>query len=207
VRLVFVHGWALGPEIWDLLAPKLPFSQARVNLGFFGPAAVPAFFPGDILVGHSAGLLWGLRQSRNWAGVVALNSFSRFTLDDSGRGCVKPTALRAMQKNLARDAQICVNTFRASIGAGPAAGPAQRAPLAEGLELLRDFDMASSSGAKPWLVVGAADDPLVPAAETKNLAAVSGGKLALGASGGHGLPWTAPEYCAERILEFLRADE
>ena len=98
-----------------------------------------------------------------------------------------------MQKNLARDTQICVNGFRASVGAGPATEPAQRAPLAEGLELLRDFDVASSIGAKPWLVVGAADDPLVPAAETKNLAAASGGTLALGASGGHGLPWTAPE--------------
>ncbi len=207
MRLVFVHGWALGPEIWDLLASKLPFPQARVNLGFFGPPALPAFFPGDILVGHSAGLLWGLRQSRDWAGVVALNSFSRFTLDNSGRGCVKPAALRAMQKNLARDAQICVNGFRASIGVVPATGMAQRAPLAEGLELLRDFDVASHLGAKPWLVVGAADDPLVPLAETKNLAAASGGKLALCASGGHGLPWTAPDTCAERILEFLRAHE
>ncbi len=207
MRLVFVHGWALGPEIWDLLAPKLPFAQTRVDLGFFGPPASPKFFPGDILVGHSAGLLWGLRQSQDWAGVVALNSFSRFTLDDAGRGCVKPAALRAMQKNLARDAQICVNTFRASIGAVPAAGPAQRAPLAEGLELLRDFDVASSVGARPWLVVGATDDPLVSAAETKNLAAASGGKLALGAFGGHGLPWTAPDTCAERILEFLRAHE
>jgi len=207
VRLVFVHGWALGPEIWDLVAPKLPFPQTRVNLGFFGPPASPAFFPGDILVGHSAGLLWGLGQSRDWAGVVALNSFGRFTLDDSGRGCVKPAALRAMQKNLARDAQICVNSFRASIGAGPATDPAQLAPLAKGLELLRDFDVASSIGGRPWLVVGAADDPLVPPAETKNLAEASGGKLALRASGGHGLPWTAPDYCADRILEFLRAHE
>jgi len=207
VRLVFVHGWALGPEIWDLLAPKLPFPQARVNLGFFGPPAVPAFFPGDILVGHSAGLLWGLRQSRDWAGVIALNSFGRFTLDDSGRGCVKPAALRAMQKNLARDAQICVNGFRASIGAGLATDPAQFAPLAKSLELLRDFDVTSSIGEKPWLVVGAADDPLVPPAETKRLAEASSGKLVLRASGGHGLPWSAPEFCADRILEFLRAHE
>ena len=207
MRLVFVHGWALGPEIWDLLAPKLPFPQARVNLGFFGPPTSLEFFPGDILVGHSAGLLWGLRQSRDWAGVIALNSFGRFTLDDSGRGCVKPAALRAMQKNLARDAQICVNSFRASIGAGSATDPTQLAPLAAGLAMLRDFDVAASLGGKPWMVVGAADDPLVPPAETKRLAKASGGKLALHASGGHGLPWTAPDNCAERILEFLRAHE
>jgi pimeloyl-ACP methyl ester carboxylesterase len=197
----------LGPEIWDLLAPKLPFPQARVHLGFFGPPACPTFFPGDILIGHSAGLLWGLRQRRDWAGVVALNSFGRFTLDASGRGCVKPAALRAMQKNLARDAQICVNSFRASIGAGPATDPPQIAPLAAGLELLRDFDVSPAVGGKLWLVVGAADDPLVPPAETKSLAEASGGKLALRATGGHGLPWTAPDYCADRILEFLRAHE
>ena len=175
--------------------------------GFSVRLASHAISPGDILVGHSAGLLWGLRQSRDWAGVVALNSFGRFTLDNSGRGCVKPAAMRAMQKNLARDAQICVNSFRASIGVGPATSPAQPAPLAEGVELLRDFDITAFVGAKPWLVVGAANDPLVPSGETKSLAEASGGKLALRASGGHGLPWTAPDYCADRILEFLRAHE
>jgi pimeloyl-[acyl-carrier protein] methyl ester esterase len=206
VRLVFVHGWALGPEIWDNVSPLLGrYPQLRVDLGFFGAPGLPEFLPGDILVGHSAGLLWGLRQRDDWAGAVAINSFSRFCLDAQGRGCVRPAALRAMQKSLAQDAEACVGNFRASIGAPPAKSPAQAAPLADGLALLRDFDAAPHPRGKPWLVLASQDDALAPPAEAENLARAASGQLVLSAAGGHGLPWTAPKFCAGRIEDFLRA--
>jgi pimeloyl-[acyl-carrier protein] methyl ester esterase len=208
VRLVFVHGWALGPEIWDALAPLLgEHAQARVNLGYFGAAEIPALQTGDILVGHSAGLLWGLRQKRDWAGVVAINSFARFCLDAQGRGCVRPAALRAMRLSLERDPQDCADAFRRSLGIAPARGAAQKERLTEGLDLLGGFDATSLSGGRPWLVLGAEDDFLAPLAAARDLAAQSGGALAFSATGGHGLPWTAPEFCARRIGEFLRAHE
>jgi pimeloyl-[acyl-carrier protein] methyl ester esterase len=208
LRLVFVHGWALGPEIWDLLAPLLREApQARADLGYFGPPRLPEVVAGDLLIGHSAGLLWGLRHSADWAGVVAINSFARFTLDAAGRGCVKPAALRAMQKNLARDAPACVNAFRASIGATPTAEPAQVERLAEGLALLRDADAASLTTRAPWLVLGGENDTLAPPAASRNLAAAFNGELALHAEAGHGLPWMAPEFCTQRILEFLSGHE
>ncbi len=163
--------------------------------------------PGDILVGHSAGLLWGLRHRQDWAGVVAVNSFDRFTLDDSGRGCVKSAALRAMQKALVRDAQNCVENFRASIGAPPTGRPAQTEALAAGLELLRDFDAAPVLAQKPWLVLAAEDDALAPPSASRRLATATGGKLVLRAAGGHGLPWTAPDFCVDEIAGFLRAHE
>ena len=57
MRLVFVHGWALGPEMWDWLGPLLgDHAQIRVDLGYFGAPDLPALRTGDILVGHSAGL-------------------------------------------------------------------------------------------------------------------------------------------------------
>lgn len=201
-----MHGWALGPDIWDLLAPPLgEFEQSRGNLGYFGVADMPDFQTGDVLVAHSAGLACGLSDARKeWAAVVAVNAFSRFTINEPGRGCVQPAALRAMRKNLARDPQSCANAFRASIGAPPADGPAQGAALAQGLDLLRDFDAAPLATAQPWLVLGAENDGLAPASEARALAAGMQGKLALHASGGHGLPWTAPEFCAEHIRDFLR---
>ncbi len=206
MRLVFVHGWALGPEIWDFVAPRLDaFEQTRANLGYFGVADIPDVRTGDVLVAHSAGLAWGFHARKNWAAIVAINAFSRFTLDESGRGCVKPAALRAMRKALARDPQDCVETFRSSIGAPPPPGPAQVGVLAQGLDLLRDFDAAPLSGTCPWLVLGADNDALAPASETRELAARMQGKLAPHASGGHGLPWTAPAFCAARIAEYLRS--
>jgi pimeloyl-[acyl-carrier protein] methyl ester esterase len=205
VRLVFAHGWALGPDLWDSLAPRLDaFEQTRADLGFFGPPALPDLRSGDVLVAHSAGLAWGFSARTDWAAVVAINAFSRFTLDGSGRGCVKPAALRAMRHTVVRDPQACVNTFRASIGAPVAIRPAQSEPLAQGLDLLRDFDLAPAV-ATPWLVLGADNDALAPASESRALAAMTQGKLALHASGGHGLPWTAPAFCAARIVDFLRA--
>jgi pimeloyl-[acyl-carrier protein] methyl ester esterase len=205
VRLVFVHGWALGPEIWDSLAPLLnDVPQARVDLGYFGAPDLPALQTGDILVGHSAGLLWGLRQKHDWAGVVAINSFARFCLDPQGRGCVKPAALRAMRQSFDRDPQGCADTFRRPLGIAPAARAAQKGRLMEGLDLLRDFDAPPCEGAPPWLVLGAQDDFLAPAAATRDLARISGAALALHGDGGHGLPWSAPAFCASQIRDFVQ---
>jgi pimeloyl-[acyl-carrier protein] methyl ester esterase len=208
VRLVFIHGWALGPDLWDALAPLLPgVAQARVDLGFFGAPDVPALQSGDILVGHSMGLLWGLARDFDWAGVVAVNGFARFPRDGDGRGCVKPSALRAMRQALMRDPQACADDFRRTLGLAPATGQAQKERLMDGLDLLRDGDAAPLAGARPWLVLGAADDPLVPTAATRDLAATTGGALALLERGGHALPRTAPRDCAERITGFLRAHD
>ena len=160
MRLIFVHGWALGSEIWDFVSPRLAnFAQARVDLGYFGAPRLPEPLAGDVLVGHSAGFLWGLRQRKDWAGAVAINSFSRFGLDAHGRGCVRPAELRAMRTFLARDVDRCVANFRAAIGAPPPA-PAHAAALAEGLALLADFDAAPYLRGKPCLVLAAADDGL-----------------------------------------------
>ncbi len=207
MRLVFIHGWALGPEIWNALAPLLPAPQIRVDLGFFGAPAIPALQNGDILVGHSAGLLWGLRQRGDWAGVVAINSFARFCLDSTGEGCVQPAALRAMRQALERDAKTAANSFRATHGLAPAAGKAHKERLMDGLDLLRDFDAAPFAGGRPTLVLGAEDDALAPPAAARRLADISGGTLALQQKGGHGLPWVAEKFCAEKIAAFLRAHD
>ncbi|MGO8740584.1 alpha/beta fold hydrolase [Rhodoblastus sp.] len=207
MRLVFIHGWALGPEIWDVLAPLLPAPQIRVDLGFFGAPGIPPLQGGDILVGHSAGLLWGLRQRGDWAGVVAINSFARFCRDSVGEGCVPPAALRAMRQALERDAQSCADSFRADLGLAPPKGKAQKERLMHGLDLLRDFDATALAGGRPALVLGAANDALAPPVAARRLAEISGGTLEMHESGGHGLPWTAPEFCAEKIAGFLRAHE
>ncbi|WP_374545942.1 alpha/beta fold hydrolase [Rhodoblastus sp.] len=208
MRLIFVHGWALEPDIWDALAPRLAcFAQMRVDLGFFGAPDLPDLRDGDILVGHSMGLLWGLSQHADWAGIVAINAFARFTLDDAGHGCVKPASLRAMRQALERDPQACANAFRASLGLAPARGRAQKERLMTGLDLLRDGQVAALPEGAALLALGAEDDSLAPPAATRDLAALTGGALALNATGGHGLPWTAPDFCAEQILAFLKAHD
>jgi len=79
--------------------------------------------------------------------------------------------------------------------------------LADGLNLLRDFDAATdldgSPGVLPSLVLASENDPLVPPAAAEDLAEILGGKLVLHQGGGHGLPWAAPEWCAAQISGFL----
>jgi pimeloyl-[acyl-carrier protein] methyl ester esterase len=204
VRLVFVHGWALGPEIWDALALRLAdVAQVRADLGFYGAQNIPDLRDGDILVGHSLGLLWGLSRKTDWAGVIAINAFARFSLDAAGRGCVKPAALRAMRQGLQRDPRACADSFRASLGIAPASATAQKKRLMEGLDLLRDGEATPEAGARRWLILGAEDDSLAPPSASRDLAALLGGALALRENGGHGLPWTAPVFCAEQIKAFL----
>ena len=208
MRLYFVHGWAFGPECFDALAALLPdWPQVRADLGFFGPARTPAFLPGDVLVGHSAGFGWGLSRRADWAGVVAINAFARFVHGGDGRGCVRPAELRALQKAFARDPAGCVAAFRARHGGGGGGAPPNVEALAAGLEFLARWDIfrsvESAGPFAPTLVLVSEDDDLVPLDASKNLAQ-SGGELALSATGGHGLPWTAPEFCAATIGNFLR---
>ncbi len=203
MRLYLVHGWGFGPDCFDALAARLEkFSIARADLGFFGEAKIPQFAPGDVLIGHSLGFLWGLSQNRAWAGAVAINGFARFTLDDQGRGCVRASELRALRKFLARDAQACVADFRARHGGGPARGVARAEALATGLDLLETGDAAPGLTGLPILSLAAQDDPLVPLDAARELAQ-TGDELAVSATGGHGLPWTAPDFCAENIMDFL----
>jgi pimeloyl-ACP methyl ester carboxylesterase len=72
---------------------------------------------------------------------------------------------------------------------------------------LRDFDAAPSASGKPWLVLGAEDDFLAPPAATRHLAQACGAMPAIRQIGGHGLPWTAPDFCAGLIADFLRRHE
>ncbi len=140
MRLYFVHGWAFGPDCFDALAPLLAdWPQVRADLGFFGAKEIPDFAPGDVLVGHSMGFGWGFSQRADWAGVVAINAFSRFVKTEDGRGCVRAAELRALRKALARDPKACVDAFRAQHGGG-AGGAANVESLTGGLAFLEAWD-------------------------------------------------------------------
>ena len=70
--------------------------------------------------------------------------------------------------------------------------------LMMGLDFLRD---AALEAPPPVLTLAARDDFLVPAQESARL----GGAAVQWRDGGHGLPWTAPDFCAQQINLLLRA--
>jgi pimeloyl-[acyl-carrier protein] methyl ester esterase len=209
MQLVFIHGWGFEARFWDALAALLPgYKYRRIDLGFFGEAAddIHDGAP-SILVGHSLGFLYGINRYKNWAGWIAINSFSRFVATDSKAGCVNTAALRTMRKKLPNDPQDTLAEFYALIGA--TASPAKAAPrverLCEGLDELRDSDIggALAAAAKPGLALAARNDPLVPVAASEALQ-VPHARLYWHPDGGHLLPQSAAPWCAEKMTGFMK---
>lgn len=197
MRLVFVHGWGFDPRVWDHVAAALcGIPEVRIDLGFFGEAKTLDFTPDDVLIGHSLGFLWGMHAYRGWQSWIAVNSFSRFA-----GACVPLAALRALRQNLKRDAEQALRDFYATIGypAEPHLPNVER--LAQGLDMLQRLDIAPilSENAAPGLVLASRNDPLVPQEASEAL----GRPIRWSADGGHLLPLTQAEWCADAIRQHV----
>ncbi|OUJ01018.1 alpha/beta fold hydrolase [Acetobacter cibinongensis] len=218
LRPVFMHGWACGPEIWQPLQQKLGWQQAiTVDGGYFsdpsssGPTALSQVRQQSgtqpiLGIGHSLGFMQ-LVLAGPWpegSRFIAINGFSRFASDAEFKCGVPPRILARMQVGLLRDAGQVVNNFRARCGL---AAQDQKffnlTELQAGLSLLEQGDVRSrlSAGMTPGLVLAAKDDPIVPSDMTR--AAFEGIDAVAWHAGGHMLPLTQPEFCAQQIQNFV----
>jgi pimeloyl-[acyl-carrier protein] methyl ester esterase len=208
MELIFIHGWGFDASFWDELAAQLPqFRQKRVDLGFFGEATNDV--GGDeksILIGHSFGFVHGMRSRKKWAGWVAINSFQHFVATPVQAGCVPESSLRETKEKMTKDPQRTLARFYASIGATPPVTPA--APrierLLESLDELLAIDIDGALRSMPGLALASRNDPLVPVATSEALA-VPTAKIHWHETGGHMLPQSAAPWCAEAIMDFVRA--
>jgi pimeloyl-[acyl-carrier protein] methyl ester esterase len=208
LQLVFIHGWGFDAHSWDALAAQLPqFDQHRVELGFFNENPVTEIpdVSGKILIGHSLGLVHGIKQ-QGWKGWVAINSFSRFVANN-GDGCVPATILREMRLRLQKNPAQCLQDFYQMIGAEPHAGTPNMERQRDGLDELRDSDVNGvlSSMNVPGLVLAGGIDPLVPEKASQKLGGYAG-QFMLNEGGGHLLPQTDPAWCAKAIADFAASD-
>ena len=67
--LVFVHGWAFGPEVWDGVRESLnELDTVAIDLGFTGDAAMPSLPQGRSVVAIECRFLeLGAREARKWS--------------------------------------------------------------------------------------------------------------------------------------------
>jgi len=211
MRLVFAHGWGFTPDFWEPVAVLLPqYKQSRVDLGFFGAPRndLAKLVPDDepaLLVGHSLGFLWGIEQSRRWTGWVAINGFAHF-IDRPGQvGCVPEHILADMRQRLAVHPRKTLAGFYRMIDAAPVNLSPNAERLAAGLEMLRDIDVMEKLAAMsvPGRVLAGQNDPLVPAAASAALAKHASHGISW-RDGGHLLPQTEAQWCAEQIDRFAR---
>jgi pimeloyl-[acyl-carrier protein] methyl ester esterase len=205
MQLVFIHGWAFDTHVWNALSPLLSkFPQKRIDLGYFGEATKKAADKEpSILVGHSLGFVHGINMRQDWAGWIAINSFSNFVISADGIGCVTPSTPRAMRKQMTGESEHTLDTFYKLIDTPhPKLGTPNIKRLQHGLDELYDADIRQALPGKPGLVLAAEADPLVPMKTSKALA-VAGTQLHWHQIGTHMLPLTGPQWCATHITNFI----
>lgn len=205
--LLLVHGWGLGPGVWHGVRRALPGWRCHtLDLGFFGPPRlqVPEGSP-VLAVGHSLGFLWLLHHLERapWreacVGLVSIAGFSRFVRGDPFPNGVAPRILARMQQRLPDAVTEVLQAFCRQ-GGWPALSLPEgvdAAALGEGLTWLREWDERAVLAAwdKPVWALAARDDQIVPAALTDDCFR----SVEWLAEGGHLLPLTQPERCANLL--------
>ncbi|MGB8275008.1 MAG: alpha/beta hydrolase [Alphaproteobacteria bacterium] len=209
--LALVHGWGSDDQVWEPLRTLLPDMEIETfDLGFFGRPRRPEMASRErvIAVGHSLGFLWLLHERPwGWRALISIGGFSRFTRAPDFPEGVEDRILSRMTARLREDPARVVEEFRERCGC-----PGHGLPphldterLGQGLGWLAEWDERDALAAErcPVLALFAYDDAVVPPMLSERVFA-SRRSTVVGRSdhGGHALPVTRPEWCAERIRWF-----
>lgn len=212
--LALVHGWGSDDEVWEPLRALLPDMEIETfDLGFFGRPRRPELASHErvVAVGHSLGFLWLLHERPcGWRALISIGGFSRFTRAPDFPEGVEDRILSRMMARLQEEPARVVEEFRERCGCPGHEVPARldTKRLGEGLGWLSEWDERDALAAErcPVLALFARDDGVVPPALSERVFASRPSTL-VGRSdrGGHALPVSRPEWCAERIRKFLEA--
>ncbi len=199
--LRFLHGWAFDHGLWQQVLPLLPEFDCRADdRGYFDEPHPVA--EGEIAVCHSFGTMRALARPAGLRALVAINGFDCFTARDGFPG-IPPRVLDRMIARFAAAPEEVVSQFRSRCGTAQTPALADAAALLADLQTLREADLRAAC-TLPISALHAADDPIVPAAMHPALFAASPAlHTATLATGGHLLPLTEPQACADFIRRAL----
>ena len=207
MRVIFVHGWGFGPDFWNGVRNDLTFPSECINLGFCGPNTYPLGTDGEtVFIGHSLGFMWALEDIYEPPkALIAINGFTRFTSTLLFPGVV-PRVLKRMRKAFETEPEAVLYDFLERCGTSWRPEWHDDPMLAEGLRWLAEWDKreAYRALACPTLALAGLNDPIVtPEATDANFKGFASDIL--WADGGHLLPLTHPEWCADQIDAFLES--
>lgn len=206
--LLFVHGWAFGPDIWAPLRARLiDWPQATIDLGYFGAAHTPTLNGSYIVIGHSYGVAHSLAHPcSKLAGFVSINGFARFCANDMLPQGVPTRVLERMLSRLDKDAGAVVSDFRIRCAAPPTCAHPHTAALRRDLLALRDSDARTilEQLNVPVLALAGDADPIVaPTSTQAQFGQHQHITLYWRENGDHLLPLSAPDWCADALRHFL----
>ncbi len=203
-KLVFVHGWGLGPGLWDGLIKELAdYPCECLDLGYFGSQKT-AVGEDAVYITHSMGCAWLLDHFLPRKGLVVINGFTRFCADPSWPEGVPARVLKLMMRQFENDPQAVWLEFMKNCNHPQAVydRAANELKLKEGLGYLLACDVRKSYSALPCkkLVLASMEDRIV----AKKLTEVSFGQDVIWYKGAHHLlPLFEAESLGGHIRDFM----
>ncbi len=199
--IVFVHGWGMEPGFWSALYPHLDgHKTTALNLGYRGTEKCPPPSTQSIYITHSLGTMWALQNhAEHISALIVINGFHSF------KSFADPRALRAMKSALIKDPKAQMQEFFKAADLNGRTDTLNTDALIYGLNMLSngDEDATLKSLTCPILVLAGEQDQIVPLSATQKQ--WLGYDLKICEKGGHALPLTHTEWCAEQIEKFLNA--
>ncbi|OUJ14444.1 alpha/beta fold hydrolase [Acetobacter sp. DsW_063] len=216
MHIVLAHGWGFDGRVWGAVRDRLRggvFDDEIhvLDFGYFGSSelCIPLDEP-VVAVGHSFGLLWLLSQASLHAEsvILGINAFTRFSRAADFPDGVPQRLIDRMLAGLDRDAQGVVNAFHERCGLSEEQGRdvAQESRtldtnrLRQDLMRLRDGDVSGRAG-RVMAALGSRDDLLVTEPMTR--ASFPTQRIQWADNGGHLLPLTRPDLCADFIRQTI----
>ena len=197
----FVHGWGFDGRFWEPLAARLTsWRQSVAERGYFGGSSEPEPDEPFVAVAHSFGAMRVLADaSPQCRGLIAINGFDRFA-------GIPARVIDRMVTMLDRDPARVVQDFRMRIGTTDAFGTPDAALLAQDLRIMRDDDCSgiTALASFPILSIQADCDPLLPQPLRERAFKTAPDLQRRNmANGGHLLPQTHPDACAQAVSAFM----
>lgn len=204
MKLVLVHGWGFHSGVWEKLIPRLDGHEIHcIDLGFVrgGPRAANDMPANSLCIGHSFGVMWLLKHGpRPLRGLVSIAGF------DCLHRYVPGSVLESMREGMRSDPQAQMNSFAAKGGFSGLQpdGELDKGGLRGGLDWIASWDEAEAlkNLGAPILALAARNDRVVRAEASEAIWGHGVAALRWHEDGGHILPLTAPEWCADHINEF-----
>ena len=199
MNIVFVHGWGCDASYWDHVANNLSeFSIQRVNLGFVGAGVcVSEIEEPSMFIAHSLGTMWALKHYRGlMRGLVAINGFPCFA------DHTDPKTLRSMILRLQRTPQKQMEDFW-DVCDLQHHDRLQISTLLKGLASLKDWDLKTEleNLTCPVMSLVGRNDPILNYDVMMRDWAKY--EMHIAQDGGHSLPISHAQWCAEKIKIFI----
>lgn len=204
--LLFWHGWAGTPAIWDLVCQRLrthgvaDADMLCLDDGYYetGIKNIPDTQRKIIGIGHSLGAARLLLEIPHLSGLVAVNGFARFTQRVDFPYGTAARVLTQMRRRLLVDPSQVLTDFHARAGLDLPGGTPDISALTDGLDRLAGIDARAALAAfrGPVTALAAQDDAIVPPAQA--LASFPMARML--DRGAHALPVREPDLCAALIL-------